>query len=80
MFHFLYTARDPDTGDFALTTENLIADSNLLTVAGTGTTSVTVTAFSLLLVTPECAELVEEIGTNFQGAEDIGSGSDLMVK
>jgi cytochrome P450 len=82
MFHFLCTTRDPDTGDFALTTENLIADSNLLTVAGTDTTSVTVTAlFFFITRNPRVyTKLVEEIRTNFSSVEEIGSGSDLMAK
>jgi cytochrome P450 len=82
MFHFLCTARDPETGDFALTTESLIADSNLLTVAGTDTTSVTVTAlFFFITRNPRVyTKLVEEIRTNFSSAEEIGSGSDLMAK
>jgi cytochrome P450 len=82
MFHFLCTARDPERGDFALTTENLIADSNLLTVAGTDTTSVTVTAlFFFITRNPRVyTKLVEEIRSNFQSAEGIGSGSDLVAK
>jgi cytochrome P450 len=82
MFHFLCIARDPETGGFTLTTENLIADSNLLTVAGTDTTSVTVTALIFFITrNPRVyTKLVEEVRTNFQSAEDIGSGLDLMAK
>jgi len=44
MFHFLCTARDPDSGDFALTIEELIADTNMLIIAGSDTTSSTICA------------------------------------
>ena len=82
MFHFLCTAKDPETGDFALSTENLIADANLLTVAGSDTTSATVTAlFFFLTRNPKVyTKLVHEIRNNFDSAEDIGSGPDLMAK
>jgi cytochrome P450 len=82
MFHFLCTARDPETGDFALTTDDLIADSNLLIVAGSDTTSTTVTAlFFFITRHPRIyTKLATEIRTNFKRAEDIGAGSDFMTK
>jgi cytochrome P450 len=82
MFHFLCTARNPDTGEFALTTEDLIADANLLTVAGSDTTSTTVAGlFFYITRHPRVyAKLVKEIRENFQSAEEIGSGFDFMAK
>jgi len=82
MFHFLCTAKDPETGSFALTTEDLIADSNLLIVAGSDTTSTTITGlFFFITRKPQIyAKLVNEITTNFNSADEIGSGPDLMAK
>ena len=82
MFHFLCTAKDPETGDYALSTDNLIADANLLTVAGSDTTSATVTAlFFFITRNPKAyTKLVHEIRTNFNDVEEIGSAPDLMAK
>ncbi|KAI4642950.1 hypothetical protein J4E93_007019 [Alternaria ventricosa] len=82
MFHFLCTAKDPETGDYALSTDNLIADANLLTVAGSDTTSATVTAlFFFITRNPKVyTKLVHEIRTNFNDVEEIGSAPDLMAK
>jgi cytochrome P450 len=83
MFDFLCTVKDPETGHFALTTEELIADSNLLIIAGSDTTSSTTTALFFFFITrnPQVyAKLVRESTTNFKSAEDIGSGPDLMTK
>jgi cytochrome P450 len=76
--------KDPETGHFALTTEELIADSNLLIIAGSDTTSSTTTAlffFFFITRNPQVyAKLVRESTTNFKSADDIGSGPDLMTK
>ncbi|KAI4909407.1 hypothetical protein J4E90_008104 [Alternaria incomplexa] len=82
MFHFLCMAKDPETGDYALSTDNLIADANLLTVAGSDTTSATVTAlFFFITRNPKVyTKLVHEIRTNFNDVEEIGSAPDLMAK
>jgi cytochrome P450 len=82
MFHFLCTARNPDTDDFALTTEDLIADANLLIVAGSDTSSTTVTGlFFYITRHPRVyAKLVEEIRDNFETADEIGAGQDFMAK
>jgi cytochrome P450 len=82
MFHFLCTARDPDTGEFALTIQDLIADTNLLIVAGSDTTSSTICAvFFFITRHPRVyAKLAKEVRGNFRSAEEIGSGRDLMAK
>ncbi|KAF2032790.1 benzoate 4-monooxygenase cytochrome P450 [Setomelanomma holmii] len=82
MFHFLATARNPDTGEFAISTEDLIADANLLTVAWTDTTSTTIAAlFFFVTRHPRVyTKLVKEIRENFWSAEEIGSSSDLMSR
>jgi cytochrome P450 len=82
MFHFLCTARDPDTGDFALTAEDLIADANLLIVAGSDTSSTTVVGlFFYITRHPRVyAKLVKEILENFSSAEEIGTTPDFMAK
>jgi cytochrome P450 len=61
MFHFLCTARKPDIGDFALTIEDLIADANLLIVAGPDTSSTTVSGlFSHVTRHPACLFKISE--------------------
>ena len=82
MFHFLCTARDPDTGDFAMSTNDLVSDARLLIMAGSDTTATTVTGlFFFITHHPHVyAKLVKEVLTNFRSAEEIGSGPDLMQR
>jgi cytochrome P450 len=82
MFHFLCTARDPDTGSFALTPDDLIADANLLIVAGSDTSSTTVAGlFFYITRHPRVyAKLVREIVQNFGDVEEIGRDADSMAR
>lgn len=82
MFHFMCTARDPDTGEFALTTQDLIADAHMLIVAGSHTTSAAITGFFFYIVRyPRVyRKLVTELRETFQSAEEIGTSPDFMAK
>lgn len=82
MFHFMCTARDPDTGEFALSTDDLIADAHMLIVAGSHTTSAAVTGLFFYIVRyPRVYnKLVKEIREQFASAEEIGTSPDFMAK
>ena len=45
MFHYLYQAKDPETGQPAYSKDELLAEASLLTIAGSDTTSVTLCGF-----------------------------------
>ena len=79
MFHFLYSAEDPETGKKALTKAELRAEANLLLIAGTDTTSVAISSFFFFIVhNPRCYEkLVKEIRTTFSSPEEIVHGPQL---
>jgi cytochrome P450 len=82
MFHFMCTARDPDTGDFALSTDDLIADAHMLIVAGSHTTSAAITGlfFYLTRYPRVYKKLAKEIRKTFDSAEAIGTRPDFMAK
>ena len=48
MFHFLYHAKDPDTGKPAFDFRNLLAEANLLILAGSDTTAITISGLFFL--------------------------------
>lgn len=79
MFYFLSQARDPETGSVAYNEDDLKAESNLLVIAGSDTTSISLSGiFFYLTGDPErCGKLVDEIRTTFANAEDIIYGSKL---
>ncbi|KAK7973279.1 hypothetical protein PG988_007413 [Apiospora saccharicola] len=72
MFHFLCEARDPDTGWVAYDENNLRAESSLLIVAGSDTTSTALSGiFFYLTGDPQrLAKLTDEIRTTFSGSAD----------
>lgn len=82
MFHFLCTARDPDTGEFAMSTNDLVSDARLLIMAGSDTSSTTVTGlFFFITRNPNIyAKLVKEVLGTFQSVEQIGSRPELLAK
>jgi cytochrome P450 len=82
MFHFLCTARDPDTGEFAISTNDLVSDARLLIMAGSDTSSTTVTGlFFYITRNPHVyAKLVKEVLETFQSVYDIGSRPELLAK
>ena len=80
MFHFLFQAKDPETGGPAYTSEEeLFAEANLLVIAGSDTTSINMSAFFFYIVRNPAAyaKLIHEIRTTFQSVEDIKAGSQL---
>ena len=79
MLHYLLHAKDPITGEPAYSAEELDAEANLLIVAGTGTTSVTLSAFFFYVsCNPRAyAILVKEIRTTFKSVDDIREGITL---
>jgi cytochrome P450 len=80
IFYFLCEARDPDTGFPAYNEDDLRAESSLLIIAGSDTTSVSLSGiFFYLTDDPErCQKLVDEIRTTFVSADDIVYGSKLL--
>lgn len=79
MFHFICKAEDPETGGRAFSDIDAVAEARLLTVAGSDTSSVTMTgAFFYLSHYPErLAKLREEVTSVFATAEDIVPGPKL---
>ncbi|KAL8965293.1 MAG: hypothetical protein Q9197_006583 [Variospora fuerteventurae] len=79
MFHFLFQAKDPDTGEPAYSQQELFAEANLLVVAGSDTTSTQLCAFFFYLSrSPRpYQKLIEEIRSVFQSADEIVGGPQL---
>ncbi|PVH93385.1 cytochrome P450 [Periconia macrospinosa] len=79
MFHFVYHARDSETGEPAFRGDQLVAECRLLLVAGSDSTSVTMTGlFFYLSHYPEALDkLRAEITGKFLLAEDIHPGPGL---
>ncbi|KAI1073699.1 benzoate 4-monooxygenase cytochrome P450 [Whalleya microplaca] len=80
MFHFLYEARDPDTGQRAYDEDELRAECTLLIMAGSDTVSISLSSiFFYLTGDPRrCQKLMHEIRTTFESAEDIVHGPKLQ--
>lgn len=79
IFHYLFRAKDPLTGGPGYAERELLAESNLLLVAGSDTTSTVFAAmFFYLTRNPKvCEKLIGEIRATFSSANDICSGSKL---
>ena len=79
MFHFLFRAKNPDTGEQAYSQQELLAEANLLVVAGSDTTSITLCGFFFYIVrNPRSYEkVVREIRSTFDSADEIVGGSKL---
>ena len=79
MFHFLCTARDPETGELAMPWDTLLSDANLLIIAGSHTTTaITTSLFFYITHNPRVYnKLVTEIRSTFNSAEDIIHGPRL---
>ena len=79
MFHFLFQAVDPDTGKQAYSRQELFAEANLLVVAGSDTTAITISSFFFYIVRNRrpYAKLVKEIRSTFDSADQIVGGSKL---
>jgi cytochrome P450 len=76
MFHFLSSAKNPETGEPALNREELLAEANLLIMAGTDTTAVSTSGFFFFITHhPRVYEkVVNEIRTTFKSPDEIVHG------
>ncbi|TVY86296.1 Cytochrome P450 monooxygenase [Lachnellula willkommii] len=79
MFHYLFQARDPDTGGPAYTSNQLFSEATLLTIAGTDTTSTAMCAiFFYLAHNPRVyKKLTREVREKFGSAHEIVGGLKL---
>ncbi|KAH2293159.1 hypothetical protein KXV50_003788 [Aspergillus fumigatus] len=77
-FYYLLNAKDPETGK-GLTTPELWGEANVLMIAGSDTTSTTMSATIFYLVrNPRAMELLrKEIRENFSSVEEIVTGPKL---
>jgi cytochrome P450 len=80
MFHFLCTAKDPDTGMLAFTDGEISGEAQLLLVAGSDSTTVTMCGlFFYLAHYPKVHQkLVTEIRETFSNADEITQGPRLQ--
>jgi cytochrome P450 len=80
LFYFLFEAKDPDTGLPAYNEDELRAEASLLIVAGSDTTSVSLSGIFFYLTGDlrRCQKLTDEILTTFEKAEDIVYGPKLL--
>jgi cytochrome P450 len=79
-FHWLFKAVDPETGERGYDLNELFAECELLTIAGSDTTSVVLSAaFFYLARRPEVqAKIAQEVKSIFSSYDDIKSGSKIM--
>lgn len=78
-FYWLFKAEDPETGKPGYTLDELFGECELLTIAGSDTTSVVLSgAFFYLARRPDVqAKLTEEIFNTFSSYDEITSGSKI---
>ena len=78
-FHYLFDAKDPETGELGYTLTELYGECELLTIAGSDTTAITMAAMTFYLARhPEIQrKLAQEILSTFSAYGDIVSGSKL---
>jgi cytochrome P450 len=79
MIHYLINAKDQVTGRPALSQNDLLAEANLLVVAGSDTTSVAICGFWFYITrNPSAyARLTKEIRSTFESADEIQGGAKL---
>ncbi len=79
MFHFLFQAKNPDTGEQAYSQQELFAEANLLVIAGSDTTSINLCSFFFYIVRNPMPyeKLVKEIRSTFDSADEIVGGPKL---
>ena len=79
--HFLCAAKDPDTGKPAFGLTELLAEANLLILAGSDTTSVTISSLFFYITHNQRVylKLVKEIREKFDSAEEIVHGPKLLT-
>ncbi|KAI0859874.1 benzoate 4-monooxygenase cytochrome P450 [Xylaria cubensis] len=81
LFYFLSEARDPDTNKPAYSEDDLRAESNVLIIAGSDATSVTLSGLFFYLTNDQsrCQRLAGEILTAFDPVRDIVYGPKLLA-
>jgi cytochrome P450 len=81
MLHFLCSAKDPDTGKPAFGLKDLLSEANLLIMAGSDTTSITISALFFYLTHNRRVylKLVNEVRATFASPEDIVHGPKLLT-
>ncbi|KAL9010188.1 MAG: hypothetical protein Q9173_004851 [Seirophora scorigena] len=80
MFHYLFRAKDPETGGPGFVQEELFEESDLLVIAGADNTSsmaLAVMFFYLVRNANVYERLAEEIRKTFRSSEDIHAGPQL---
>ncbi|KAL8898803.1 MAG: hypothetical protein Q9192_001903, partial [Flavoplaca navasiana] len=79
MFHFIYQAKDQETGKPAYSRDELLAEASLLIIAGYETTSISVCGFFFYITHyPRVYQkLVQHIRTTFASADEIVDGPKL---
>ena len=79
MLNFLFRAVNPDTGEKAYSPQELLAEANMLVVAGSDTTAVTLSGlFFYISRNPRPYEkLINEIRNTFDSVDEIVSGPKL---
>lgn len=75
MFHYLFQAKDPDTGKIAYTPDELLGEAELLIVAGPDTTRTAISATFYITHNPHIySTLKHELLTTFTSVDEIQSG------
>ena len=79
MFHYLYQAKDPETGQPAYSRDELLAERSLLIIAGSDTSSVSLCGFFFYITHyPHVyAKLVKHIRSTFSSVNEIVEGQKL---
>ena len=79
IFHYLFHAKDTETGKPAFSNNDLALEAQLLLTTGLGTTATTLSAFFFYITRNKTAyqRLIKEIRGNFSSADEIQSSSKL---
>lgn len=78
-FHYLFDAKDPETGESGYDLHELFGECELLTIAGSDTTAIVTAAMSFYLArNPKAqAKLAKELTSNFSSLSEIAAGATL---
>ncbi|KAI0469236.1 benzoate 4-monooxygenase cytochrome P450 [Xylaria cf. heliscus] len=81
LFYFLSEAQDPDTDHLAYSEDDLRAESNLLIIAGSDTTSVSLSGIFFYLTGDQgrCQKLTREILASFDSVDEAVYGPKLLA-